>query len=84
MNFVEDPKGYFLIRLNTETKEIEVAHCKERGKINLVFHGNDPQKLYKEIMEQELISREEHATYLSKELEKAMTCLKEKKEYVQD
>ena len=79
-----DPKGYFLIRINRETKEIEVAHCKRNNIVEKVIKGKKPQDVFFTICELGLISRTDHAAYLGKELEKAYLALKYNIEYVQD
>ena len=79
-----DPKGYFLIRINREKKDIEIAHCRRNNVIEKVIKGKKPQDVYFTACELGLISRTDHAAYLGKELEKAYLALKYDLEYVQD
>ena len=79
-----DPKGYFLIRINKETKEIEVAHCRRNNVVEKVIKGKKPMDICFTACELGLISRTDHAAYLGKELEKAFLALKYNLEYVQD
>ncbi|MBI2148421.1 DUF4346 domain-containing protein [Candidatus Woesearchaeota archaeon] len=92
-----DPIGYFLIRINQETKEIEVAFCKYdeikfthpkakfgKNTINKTFSSKDPEDILKWIKENELISMKEHFNYLKKELYKAKECLEREENYIQD
>ena len=79
-----DPKGYFLIRINRETNKIEVGFCPTINRITHKFIGNKPQDVYFAITERGLISRLDHAAYLGKELEKAYLALKYGYDYIQD
>jgi len=92
-----DPIGYFLIRANQETKEIEVAFCKYeeikfthpkarfgKNTINQTFNSKDPEKILEWIKENDLISREDHMNYMKKELKKAKECLEKEQKYTQD
>ena len=80
----KDPKGYFLIRINKDTKEIEAAHCTESNLITCMIKGKTAKEVYMKIVELELVSLLDHAAYLGKELKKAEDALKSGKEYVQD
>ncbi len=80
----QDPKGYFLIRINKEAKQIEAAHCTKEHIITLMITGETAQEVYMKIVELELVSLLDHAAYLGKELKKAEDALKSEKEYVQD
>jgi tetrahydromethanopterin S-methyltransferase subunit A len=79
-----DPKGYFLIRINRDTKEIEVGQCKEDNKVQIKFKGTDPESLMYKIIDMGFVSRFDHAAYLGKELEKAYFAIKYSLEYEQD
>ncbi len=80
----QDPKGYFLIRINKEEKRIEVAYVKNDHKIKKVFYGDNAMDLYHTIKRHELITRMEHAAYLGKELYKAELALQYNLEYIQE
>ena len=82
--FSLDPKGYFLIRIEPESKSIEVGHCRKGNVIEKLFVGKRPEDIYEAIIKEGLVSRMEHAAYLGKELHKAYVALKLKLEYVQD
>lgn len=79
-----DEKGYFLIRINKEKKEIELGFCKKSNIVELIIIGKNPQEIYYTAVKEKLMSRMEHAAYLGKELEKAYLALKYDLEYVQD
>jgi ferredoxin len=82
--FVMD-KGYFLIRLDREKKNIEVAYCDEKNKVVLKVTGNKPIDIYQTIINKESLPlRKDHAAYLGRELQKAYTALQNNLEYVQD
>lgn len=80
----QDPKGYFLIKINKKKKIIEVGYCKKNNVIEIIVYGKTPQEIYYTIIKKGLISRLDHAAYLGKELQKAYYALKYNKEYVQD
>ena len=83
--FVLDKSGYFLIRLNRDNKNIEVAFCNEKNKVTLKVTGNKPIDIYQTIINKEKIDiRKDHAAYLGRELQKAYFALKHNLEYVQD
>ncbi len=92
-----DPIGYFLIRTNEKTKEIEIAFCiyKEikfthpkarfgKNTIGKTFSSKNPEEILNWIKENNLCSREDHYNYLKRELKKAEKCLKNNVKYVQD
>ena len=92
-----DPVGYFLIRANQETKEIEVAFCKYeeikfthpkarfgKNTINKDFESQDLRQILKWIKDNDLISYEDHLKYMKKELKKAKECLEKNVKYIQD
>jgi tetrahydromethanopterin S-methyltransferase subunit A len=83
-DWVYDPKGYFLIRINNKTKKLEAGYCKQTNKIIKVITGKKASEVYFTIIEQGLVSRQDHAAYLGKELAKAEFALKNNLEYVQD
>ena len=82
--FKMDTKGYFLIRTNEKTKEIEVAFCPELNVIKVKIVGKKPLEIYQTIIKQGLVSRLDHAAYLGRELQKAYIALQKKIPYVQD
>ena len=92
-----DPIGYFLIRANQDSKEIEVAFCKYgeikfthpkarfgKNTINQTFNSKDPEKILEWIKSNELISKDDHLDYMKKELKKAKECLEKNQKYIQD
>lgn len=83
--FVLDEKGYFLIRIDQEKENIEVAFCNEKNKIVLKVVGKTPLAVYHTILNKEkLLIRKDHAAYLGRELQKAFIALKNRIKYVQD
>jgi dihydropteroate synthase len=82
--WVLDPKGYFLIRTNKDSKNIEVGHCTTDHKLVRVIRGNTPEEIMYKMIDLKLISLMDHAGYLGKELQKASLSLKLGFEYVQD
>ena len=83
-DWVYDPKGYFLIRVNKEKKRIEAGFCKQGNKIIKLVYGKRASDVYFTIIQLGLVSRMDHSAYLGKELEKAELALKYNLNYVQD
>ncbi len=81
---VLDPKGYFLIRLKRETKEIEVGFCRKGNVVEMILVGKSPKEIYDTLLRKKLVTRLGHAAYLGRELEKAFVALKLNLDYVQD
>ena len=83
--FVIDNKGYFLIRVNREVRNIEAAFCKEKNKVALKITGKKPIDIYHAIINKEKLPiRKDQCAYLGRELQKAYIALKNDLEYVQD
>ena len=83
MEFSEDLRGFFVIKV--ECNEIVVEHRLRDGrKTKYEFRGNSAEELYRRILNENLVSRLDHAAYLGKELARAEMALREKKPYVQD
>ena len=83
--FILDDKGYFLIRLDRKSRNIEVAFCNMKNNIILKVTGKKPIDIYHTILHKEKLGiRPEHAAYLGRELQKAYTALENNLEYVQD
>ncbi len=80
----QDPRGYFLIRVNKKEKQIEVGFCEAGNVVKLVVLGKKPEEIYHAIFKEGLVTKFDHAAYLGKELEKAYIALKTGAKYVQD
>tara|TARA_Y100000310_G_C20300807_1_gene631670 strand:- start:123 stop:440 length:318 start_codon:yes stop_codon:yes gene_type:complete len=80
--WVQDPSGYFLIRIKDEM--IEVGHCTNDHKLVKVIRGKTPEEIVYKIIDLNLISSMDHAAYLGKELQKAALSIKLGFDYVQD
>ena len=83
-DFKYDPKGYFLIRVDKENKQIEAGHCKQNNIILTKFTGKRASDVYFSIIKSKLVSKLDHAAYLGKELNKAELALKNNLIYIQD
>ncbi len=79
----EDPLGFFTIKPFIEEGLIKVRYY-QNHKLKYLIIGKTPEELYYKITSMGLISRQEHAAYFGKELEKAYLALKYKLHYVQD
>lgn len=83
--FVMDEKGYFLIRIDINKKNIEVAFCNEKNNVVLKVTGKKPIDIYQTIINKENLEiRKDHYAYLGRELQKAYIALENNLEYVQD
>lgn len=82
--FVMDPYGYFLIRIDPIQKTIEVGLCRELNKVGVKVIGEMPLEIYQTIIKRGLVSRMDHAAYLGRELQKAYIALQKGIPYVQD
>lgn len=79
--FKQDPQGSFKIMV--ENGSIKAVHY-IKMKPDLIINGGTAKAVYDKIIEMNLISRLEHATYLGSELQKAEIAFKLNKNYVQD
>ena len=83
LEFEQDRMGYFIIK--TEENEIVVEHHLLDGrKTNFIFKGTDATEIYRRILNENLVSRYDHAAYLGKELARAEIALKAGKQYEQE
>ena len=80
---VLDPRGYFVIYV--KKGRILVEHfTNDNIKSGKIFVGVNAEELYQEIIHENLVSRQDHAAYLGKELMRAQICLNEGKAFTQD
>jgi dihydropteroate synthase-like protein len=82
-----DSKGYFKIGINSELNYIWVTHfsnATEKMDATCTYRGTSAESLYKQIIDDQLISRFDHAAYLGKELMKAEQALKYGTEYIEE
>lgn len=82
--FVLDPKGYFLIKIEQSDKTIHVGFCTSKNKLQWEIIGKKPLDIYQTIIKENIIDRLDHAAYLGRELQKAYTALQQNIRYVQD
>lgn len=85
--FVLDPAGYVLIRINKETKEIELGFCDKLNELKFGVTGKKPLDIYMTFfnkLKEPTISRLDHAAYIGRELQKAYTALQLDLEFTQD
>lgn len=83
-DWVMDPVGYVLIRVNADEGVIELAHCTYNHVITKAVRGRTAQEVYVTAIKLGMVSRLDHAAYLGKELRKAEIALQMKTEYVQE
>ena len=83
-HFSMDEKGYWLIRINPETKDLEVGHCKKNNIIEIKIIGKTAEQIYNTIIREGITTNPQHCGYLGKELEKAEIAKRLGIPYVQD
>ncbi|MEM4263631.1 MAG: thymidylate synthase [Candidatus Woesearchaeota archaeon] len=81
--FVIDPRGYFVIYLK-DNKIIAEHFTNEQKDTGQKFSGEKASEIYSQIISANLVSRQDHAAYLGKELYRAEQCLKNNTEFRQD
>ena len=76
--WIADPIGYFVIRPNKKTGNLEVGICDydNMNVVKVLVVGKTPEEIYHAIIDKKLISRLDHVAYLAKELQKAFYSLK--------
>jgi len=82
--WIQDPKGFFLIKPNYKNKAIHVGYCTNDNVLRYEIIGKRAQEVYHTIARLGLVSLFEHASYLGKELKKVELAIKYKLKYVQD
>ena len=80
----QDSSGYFLIKINYDTKEISAGFCTNDNVLRVEITGKNAEEIYNTILREEMVSSLQHAAYLGLELQKAEIALKLNLKYVQD
>ena len=90
-DWVMDPKGYFLIKLDRELNQIRVGHCLFSKLGNSPIHdminevtGKYAIEIVNTLIKKKFISSLQHAADMGIELHKAELALKYDLEYIQD
>ena len=81
---VLDPKGYFVVYPARSQQQILLEHYSNKGVLDRIFTASSAAALYKSVIDEELISRLDHAAYLGRELARAEHALHSEESYVQD
>ena len=90
-DWVMDPKGYFLISINREKKNVSVGYCifrrvgnKTVNDMVSVIYGKTAIEIVNTLIKYKYISSLQHAADMGIELCKAELALKYKLDYIQD
>ena len=90
-DYVLDPKGYFLIKVDKEKNLLRVGYCIINNKDNKEFHemiyeitGRSAIEIVNTAIKENFISLLQHAADMGIELTKAEIALKYDLEYIQD
>jgi tetrahydromethanopterin S-methyltransferase subunit A len=81
---VSDPAGYFVVYVDRDRGILSLEHYRNDGLLDTVIEGNTAAEIYTPAIDQELISRLDHAAYLGRELARAEHSLKTGEFFVQD
>jgi dihydropteroate synthase len=84
LRWKQDKKGYFTIKPFISRKKVFIRFYDPKNNLKFTFSGINTSQLMQEIINRKLVSSLEHASYLGKEIEKAIIALKNNLEYVQD
>ncbi len=79
-----DPEGYFLIRVNKETGNLEVGLCKKDNVIEIKIVGDSAEKICNTVLRENITQNTQHIAYLGAELARAEVARELKLPYVQD
>jgi tetrahydromethanopterin S-methyltransferase subunit A len=79
-----DPKGYFVIFADSLHGSLTLEHYTNEGVLDTRIEGRSATELYLTAIEEQLVSRLDHAAYLGRELARAEECLKTSRPYIQD
>lgn len=79
-----DPKGYFVIFTDSLHGSLTLEHYTNDGVLDTRIEGGSATELYLTAIEEQLVSRLDHAAYLGRELARAEECLKTSRPYIQD
>ncbi len=82
--WVRDPLGYWLFRVDQKKKEIQAGFCKGDNCIRVLINGKDGEEIYNTIVREHLVTSLQHAAYVGYELQKAEFALRFRTRYVQD
>lgn len=83
-DWVMDPIGYFLIKVDKEKNQLEAGFCKKSNIVEKVIIGKTAIEVFNTIIREKLVSTLQHAADIGAELQKAEIALKNNLEYTQD
>ncbi len=83
-DWTQDPKGFFIIRPDRHRNVIFAEHFDNEKRLLRLITGKTAEDMYHTIIKMGLITRQDHAAYVGRELAKAETALINKLEYEQD
>jgi len=82
--FIPDPAGFVVVHVDHKNGKLVVEHYNYKRQIKVRITGEDAESLCHTLLERELVSRLDHATYVGRELQKAEIALKKGFRYKQD
>jgi tetrahydromethanopterin S-methyltransferase subunit A len=81
---VQDPAGYCVIYADRPRRLLSMEHYRNDGVLDALIEGRTPAEVYTPALEEGLISRLDHASYLGRELARAEEALRTGRPYKQD
>ncbi|MBN2518403.1 MAG: DUF4346 domain-containing protein [Candidatus Altiarchaeota archaeon] len=82
--FIPDPEGFLVVHIDHKVGKIIVEHYNYQRQIKYKITGDDAESLCHTLIENNLVSRLDHAAYMGRELQKAEMALKKGLRYKQD
>lgn len=81
---VQDPAGYLVVYPDRERQRLLVEHYTNDGGLDRIVQGRTATAVYATIIDEDLVTRLDHAAYLGRELARAEHSLRTGEPYVQD
>ncbi len=81
---IPDPAGYFVVYADRRRGLISLEHYQNDGLLDRLIEGANAAEVYFPAIDQELVSRLDHAAYLGRELARAEQSLLAGEPYAQD
>ena len=81
---VQDPAGYCVIYADRVRGMLNLEHYRNDGVLDAVIEGRTTAEVYTPALEENLISRLDHAAYIGRELARAEEALRTGQLYRQD
>lgn len=78
-----DPAGFFVIDVDFRRRLLHLEHYRNDGTLSAIIEGHSAVEIYHRVIQEQLVSRLDHAAYIGKELGRAEIALTIGEAYVQ-